>query len=200
MMRHHVIISGTGRAGTTFLVILLTHLGLDTGFTPSNMSLFQSARAGLEIDIRDEKAPYIVKNPWLCDYIEEVLSSGKIALDYAFIPIRDLEAASQSRIYVENISDSSQYPQGIPGGLWHTTDPKDQERILSRQFYNLIFYLTRSEVPIMLMHYPRIIKDPAYLYRKLQFLVSDIPYGTFFEAFTRTVRPDLVHSFSDKDV
>lgn len=32
MPKHHIIISGTGRAGTTFLVQLLTELELDTGF------------------------------------------------------------------------------------------------------------------------------------------------------------------------
>ena len=37
MAASHVVISGTGRAGTTFLVQLLTHLGLDTGFDPHTM-------------------------------------------------------------------------------------------------------------------------------------------------------------------
>ena len=32
MKQHHVIITGTGRSGTTLLIQLLTELGLDTGF------------------------------------------------------------------------------------------------------------------------------------------------------------------------
>ena len=32
---HKVIITGTGRAGTTFLMQLLTAIGLDTGFVSS---------------------------------------------------------------------------------------------------------------------------------------------------------------------
>jgi hypothetical protein len=32
MMKRHILISGTGRAGTTFLVQLFTALGFDTGF------------------------------------------------------------------------------------------------------------------------------------------------------------------------
>ncbi|MGO8710482.1 MAG: hypothetical protein ACLQUZ_00180 [Rhizomicrobium sp.] len=40
MSRHHVIISGTGRAGTTFLVQLLTALKLDTGYyNPTSFKL-----------------------------------------------------------------------------------------------------------------------------------------------------------------
>lgn len=33
MGKRHIIISGTGRAGATFLVQLFTALGIDTGFT-----------------------------------------------------------------------------------------------------------------------------------------------------------------------
>ena len=66
--RRHVMISGTGRAGTSFLVQLLTNLGLDTGVTPEKMKLDENARAGLEYDIRKADAPYIVKSPFFCDH------------------------------------------------------------------------------------------------------------------------------------
>jgi hypothetical protein len=62
MSKHHVIISGTGRAGTTFLVQLLTELGLDTGFPDAHSQIFPNCNAGMEYDIRDPKAPYIVKS------------------------------------------------------------------------------------------------------------------------------------------
>ena len=55
--RSHIIITGTGRTGTTFLVQLLTNLGLETGFTRQNMALFENARAGLEHDVRNGNAP-----------------------------------------------------------------------------------------------------------------------------------------------
>lgn len=61
MTRHHTIISGTGRAGTTFLVELLTQLGLDTQADKLGYSI--NAHAGLEADITLPNAPYIVKNP-----------------------------------------------------------------------------------------------------------------------------------------
>lgn len=35
--RRHVVITGTGRTGTTFLVALFTHLGLDTGLLPDEV-------------------------------------------------------------------------------------------------------------------------------------------------------------------
>jgi hypothetical protein len=78
MIRSHVVITGTGRAGTTFLVQLLTCLGLDTGFDINTMEVLPTARtahigsmglspiarAGLEMDIRHAQAPYIVKSPF----------------------------------------------------------------------------------------------------------------------------------------
>ena len=54
----HVLITGTGRTGTTFLVQLLTNLGLDTGYTRQNMTLFEYARAGLEHNVTHKNAPY----------------------------------------------------------------------------------------------------------------------------------------------
>ena len=72
-MKHHVIISGTGRAGTTFLVQLLTALGLDTGFDSPTSGIFENCRAGMEWDLRHPNAPYIIKNPWLCDYLHEIM-------------------------------------------------------------------------------------------------------------------------------
>ena len=64
---HKVIISGTGRSGTTFLVHLLTELGLDTGITARNWGkkYFEHCNAGLEHELLDPETPYIVKNPAL---------------------------------------------------------------------------------------------------------------------------------------
>ena len=52
--RKHVVITGTGRAGTTFLVELLTALGMDTGYDVDDLPTRKStvARAGLEHEDR----------------------------------------------------------------------------------------------------------------------------------------------------
>ena len=58
----HVIIAGTGRAGTSFLIQLLTRLKLNTGFY--DIQLDKKCNAGLEYQIEEIKHwPYIVKNP-----------------------------------------------------------------------------------------------------------------------------------------
>src|SRR5436190_7771962 len=98
--RRHVIISGTGRAGTSFLVQLLTNLGLDTGYKEANKGWHEHARAGLEWDVRKETAPYIVKSPYFCEYAAEVFQRPDIIVEHLFIPMRDLYEAAESRRFV----------------------------------------------------------------------------------------------------
>ena len=100
MKRHHVIISGTGRTGTTLMVQLLTNLGLDTGFTSDDDHVYQTCNAGMERSLTEEKAPYIIKNPGYCETLEELLITGDYHIDHIFIPVRELFSAAQSRIKV----------------------------------------------------------------------------------------------------
>ena len=84
----------------------------------------------------------------------------------------------------------------MPGGLWHTKNPEDQETILVTQLYKLFFALAKHNVPMVLLLFPRLVKDPQYLYQKIGFLLGDIKYDTFREAFLSISRPELVHDFA----
>jgi len=193
MTRHHVIISGTGRAGTTFLVQLLTELGLDTGFSNAHAQIFSHANAGMETDIRRPDAAYIVKSPWLCDYLDEVLQNEDVIVDHAIVPMRDLYSAAQSRRNVTRQADPSLV--NVPGGLWHTQEPGNQETILTLQLYKLLQTLAKHDVPLVLLSFPRFVNDPEYLYQRIGFLLTNISYETFLKAFQVISQPELVHDF-----
>jgi hypothetical protein len=208
-----VVITGTGRSGTTFLVELLAHLGLDTGYNIDDINAKKKtiARAGLEHDIRLKKCPYIVKNPLFCDYAEEVLAREDIIIEHVFIPVRNLQAAAQSRRYVNEANFSNMpllkkikrtyKPKGVAGGLWDI-NPKEgvkQEEILLQKMYKLFLALSDTSIPITLMRYPRIVKDCAYLFEKLKPILGDMDYNGFSFTFNKTVRLDMVHSFSKDD-
>jgi len=214
MSRKHIVITGTGRSGTTFLVQLLTQLGLETGFDlqeMESMNYDQNARAGLEYDIRQEGCPYVVKSPWFCDYAMEVLSRDDIRVEHVFVPIRDLYGAAESRRYVvrSDISKASLLrrvkkklkPSGAAGGLWHTNSlkPGRQERVLAGKLYELMFALSDTMIPVTLMRYPKIVRDSSYLFRKLKPVLGEICYKDFEISFRKSVRPDFVHSFNDTD-
>jgi hypothetical protein len=195
MSRRHVIISGTGRAGTTALVQLLTDLGLDTGFTDLSSGLFEFASAGMSLDIRRPDAPYIIKSPWLCDYLDEVLQGGDVIIDHAIVPVRDLYSAAESRRVVTEKADRSIYPDSVPGGLWHTEDPARQEAVLAGQLYKLVYAIAKHEIPLTLLYFPKFIYDPEYLYKQILFVLKDVDYDSFLRAFQRVMRPELVHNF-----
>lgn len=190
---HHVVISGTGRAGTTFLVQLMTALKLDTGFDNPASGIFPNCNAGMETDILQPDPPYIVKSPWLCDTLEQALKSKRIVIDHALIPIRDLYAAAESRRVV---SEKAGFAEGTPGGLWHTKISGDQETVLTLELYNLFLTLTTHDIPVTLLHFPRFVKDPKYLYDKIRFLLPGIGYPEFQQCFQSVSRPELVHDFT----
>ena len=200
--RHHTIVSGTGRAGTTLLVKLFTMLGLDTGFSPEDMPVSPTSNAGLEWELRHEGAPYIVKSPWICDYIEEVVANQLLVIDYAIIPMRTLEASAESRRHVEKITDPGMVPPGggVPGGLWLTSDPTSQEAVLAQQLHNRLTGLAKTEARIILLHYPKLTLDFDYLFDKLQpVLGPGIAREKFLEVCRATVDPSLVHRFTQDD-
>jgi|KBSMisStaDraftv2_1062788.scaffolds.fasta_scaffold522638_1 hypothetical protein len=208
--RGHVVITGTGRAGTTFLVQLLTNLKLDTGYNAETMraGIQENARAGLENDVRKECAPYIVKSTFFCDYVGEVVKREDIKLDHVFVPMRDLHAAAESRRFVTRKAvagmplwkrlKSRIKPPKLAGGLMHSRANRKQEKILMGQLYNLILALSEAQIPVTLLQYPKLVTDSSYLYEKLKPILGSISYSEFDSTFSQTVRPELVHDFKQK--
>jgi hypothetical protein len=195
MAKHHIIISGTGRAGTTFLIQLLTALGLETGFTDLTAAVDANCHAGMEWDLRHADAPYVIKSPWLCDYLDEVLERTEIVIDHAIIPVRELSAAAESRRDVTRRTPPALYAGAIPGGLWYTDDPQQQETVLATQLYKIIYTVAKRDIPLTLLYFPRLIHDPAYLYGKLEALVPGMSYEGFRNVFQQVVHPEFVHEF-----
>jgi hypothetical protein len=189
---HKVIITGTGRAGTTFLVRLLTELGLDTGYTRQNWprDYFTHCDAGLEHDLAEPGAPYIVKNPALCEKLDFILANGCIVIDHAFIPIRELEAVASSRIRVGGANES------VPGGLLKNSDPALQKSVLAEMFHQLVHTLVARDIPHTFLLFPRFACEADYAYIRLRPILGSMPLETFRKAFARVSNPALIHDFS----
>ncbi len=195
-VQHHLIISGTGRSGTTFLMQLMTALGMDTGFADPWDDRFANCDAGMEFDFLGPWNHYLVKSPRLCDYLDEAISTRHIVVDHAIIPVRNLHAAAQSRRDVEERSDRREPSGVIAGGLWLTSDPGDQERVLERQIYSLLSALAKHDIPTTLLWFPRLVRDLPYLYSRLHPILDGVTYDAFAAAFLSVSRPELVHDFT----
>ena len=79
-MSRHLLIAGTGRAGTSFLVRYLAKLGLDTQLsrTGADANWDDAANAGLETLLLPGAAdlPYVIKSPWTYQVIHQALAAG----------------------------------------------------------------------------------------------------------------------------
>ncbi len=191
--RHHLIITGTGRTGTTFLVRLLTELGLDTGYSRHDWRRDYSSYcdAGLENHLADgEAAPYVVKTPDFCVTLPRLLAEGRIAVDHAVIPVRDLDEATSSRLRVGGTDGS------IPGGLLATDDPARQKAVLAERFHQLIHTLTAHEIPHTFLLFPRLVVDADYTHTRLAGLLPGVSREQFRKAFARLADPAKVHHFA----
>lgn len=173
---------------------MLGALGFDTGFTDHRSAVYDNCNAGMERDLRDPAAPYVVKSPYLCDELDGILRGGEVVVDHALIPVRNLFAAAESRRDVSRRA-GVQSGQEVPGGLWCTELPDQQEKALAMQLYKLIYTIATHEVPMTLLHFPRIVKEPEYLYAKLLPLLGAMPFNRFLEAFRSVARPETVHEF-----
>lgn len=206
--RNHIVITGTGRTGTSFLMMLLTRLGLDTGFTMDSLDqhIDKNGRAGLEGNIRLDDAPYIIKSPHLSNYVEEVLAHPDIVLDHVFIPIRNIEEATQSRVHVSKTAVKSKSifkrifssRRGHAGGMVKTSSPQKQELLLLKTLSHLLVELAASFVPVTFIQYPLLTQDARYLYDKMKPLLQEVSFESFQEAYMETVNPKLVNQFSKK--
>lgn len=190
--RHHIVISGTGRTGTTLLVEILTLCGMDTGFQPSDFNdpakKNQVSHGGLEHDVRDNGSPYVVKSPWFCDYAHEVFASPHIFLDHLIIPVRNVGRAAESRRKVNRLHQHG-------GSLWHTKSMKagDQERVLEQQLYKLLLHASITLTPVTLLHFPFFVTNPTYLYHKLRMILPvGVGRNVFEEAHKERVDLSLV--------
>jgi hypothetical protein len=194
--RHHVIIGGTGRAGTTLLVRVLTRLGLPTGYDANDIVVDDVSKAGLEFDpLRNRRAPYIVKSPNIGRSVEQLVARQDIALDHAIICIRRLEDAAESRRRVLEENKKAGRGHG-PGGILPKTKAARQEQVLSLLFHKLLDHLTEHEVPLVFLHFPKFANDAAYLHRQLKVPFPQLEEDAVRAALEAEVRPDWIHTFT----
>jgi hypothetical protein len=179
-MKNHLIIAGTGRAGTSLLVRYLTECGLETHITRNGDSSWnEDANAGLEdLPLPGIDCPYVIKSPWFFEYVDALVQRKDIIVDAVIMPVRDLVEASASRSILElkaihtNIDFIDRMKTWetwayTPGGIVYSMNPIDQARILALGFYKTVHALVRRGIKIVFLEFPRFVEDADYLYDQL---------------------------------
>jgi len=207
-MSHHLLIAGTGRAGTTFLVQLLGACGLDTGADRLGLDFHPDANAGLEVlPNASGDLPYVIKSPWSHLVLEDAITRRGRTFDHLLIPMRNLEDAAESRVMQDLAAihrgggadeawppDSTWDTWGVvPGGITYSLEPLDQARILAVALHRQLEVAVRYEVPIIFLDFPRMVEDEAYAYRVLAPVIGEkVSEDAFGETFVAIADRSMV--------
>ena len=185
-----IVITGTGRSGTTLLVRILDALGLDTGLADGKLSPYgANVRAGLESRVDDPDAPTVVKDMTLGFRLRELLDAGTLDIEFVILPDRQLDIAAASRI---RASAYGGRPFGR-GRLTGTMRATEQARVLADLRAELISTLDHFEVPYTILEFPRFALDAAYTHAALAPVAPDATLEDVERALAACVRPEFIH-------
>jgi hypothetical protein len=198
----HILISGTGRAGTTVLVQYFTVLGFDTGYTVEQAlsRVDPISRGGLERSLGRGGLTYVSKSPWYAKNLGKHLADGRIEVRSLIVPIRDLHAAAESRREVSRQAalagrDPYQQPGGVSFGA--KSNPRRQEQRLAVNFYSLMRTAAEFGIETHLLPFPEFARDHDCLYAGLAPLLArhGVTPAESKAAFERVVDPRLIRDY-----
>lgn len=185
-----IVITGTGRAGTTLLVQVLDALGLDTGLNDGKLTPYGlGVRAGLECRVDDPDGPTVVKDMTLGFRMRTVLEAGSVEIGHVVIPTRRLDVATASRV---RASGYGRLPFGR-GTLVGTFRATDQREVLVAMRAEILGALADFEVPHTEVEFPRFATDAEYTHDVLGFLAPTATIDDFRAALQSCVRPEMIH-------
>ena len=181
----HILITGPGRSGTTFLVQLLTRLGCDTGFIPYAQAFDPAIRAGCEFESIEldgyssankaraymDTLPRVFKAPDWSWKLKGYLAKGFVDIEHVILPFRDFDISAKSR---------------LDAGLdWMLHGASSQAEKLGEQaaVHAMVFGRTVEacylyHIPLHIIRYPELVQSADYCYQRLD-PIFDFDQGTF---------------------
>ena len=159
-----ILISGTGRCGTTFLIKIFSFLEFDTGFTKENYRNFiynlGNCKEGMESHHSINR--YIIKSPHYLEYINKILKEVKIKM--FIIPVRNFNDSAESRV------KNKEYDKG---GLWNARNKEEQITYYHKIISEYILLIAKHEIPTLFLDFDKMISDKVYLFNKLNVILSE---------------------------
>lgn len=186
-----IIITGTGRAGTTFLMQLLQRVGLRTGFE-HNHKIDGQSHAGLELGVNSLTVPNIdvVKNPAFAHNMSAILREYSAFINVIIIPVRNIHEVAASRA-VHGINHDGGFTKGV-------TSVRQQRRQAQEAHTALNAALQASALPYIYLVYPKHVLHEYYAYERLKPILDafGIERLDFLMAHREIRNPTLVHNYT----
>ena len=171
-----ILITGTGRCGTTFLIKLFSFLDFNTGWYRDNyhLSIYSNCNSGMERKYTENY--YILKSPLYIEKIENIVKDTSIKIKYVIIPIRDLKTSAKSRV---------KHGSHAPGGLWNSSDELTQIKFYKDILTNYIFISTKYDINTIFIDFDKMVNDEIYLFNKLKHILDEknIDLDTFSRVY-----------------
>lgn len=181
-----ILITGTGRTGTSFLMTILTFLKLDTGFDESEFEDVSKkvGKAGFEKHL--DTGHEFIKNPAYSTRVSEMVKLN-YEVSHVILPIRNLEDTIKSR---QRVSENDH----TDGAL--VTENIETERIHNlEKVYAVINDCAKYDIPITTLSFPEFARNSEYTWNRLQWLFEQksISRERFEEVFERISTPEWIH-------
>ncbi len=175
-----VLVTGTGRCGTTFLMRLFTYLNLNTGIDPKDIQkyVFNKCNSGIELNGNDPKNESIrfIKSPTFSRHISNLVTEKKWKIDFVIVPIRKYEEAARSREH---------FKKNAGGLTWGATDYASQLDEFYKSISILIRETTLHDIKTIFLDFEKMTSNKEYVYEKLKPVLSNIDFTSFCKAYEK---------------
>jgi hypothetical protein len=175
-----ILVTGTGRCGTTFLIKLFSFLNYDTGFNEDNYEeyIFKNCNSGMEKGYNENY--YILKNPRFIEDIENLINDNSLIIKKIIIPIRDYKLSAKSRVLNGDVN--------ITGGLWNATNEEEQLTFYNKILANYLYIMTKYNISTIFIDFDKMINDKQYLFDKLKDILDEknITFDFFSTVYDKT--------------
>jgi len=187
-----ILVTGTGRCGTTFLTKIFTRLDFDTGFdkTKLNLHISKNCNGGLE-KRKDYRKYYITKSPdFLCD-LGFIVKDTTVNIKYVVFPIRNYSESAKSRERCNKVAGTNG-----EGGFWCATNEKEQIEFYYKAIANYIYLTTQHDIKTIFLDFDKMVSDEKYLFDKLKVILDE--KNVEFELFSKIYKQATITSAPTK--
>lgn len=181
-----VMVTGTGRCGTTLIIKIFSFVGMNTGYTLEDYTdgIDTGCNAGMERPVMSRFT--VLKNPLFLSLVPNILE--EIRIKYMIVPIRDYVASAESR--------KRHTEMGLKGGGFvnGAKDIESQVVLYNKAMAKFVLDITKYDVPTIFLDFDRMISDRKYVWNKLKpvfddFKVSEEEFNKAYTIANETSKP-----------